>query len=92
MSCEQCSTGEKLVLHIRILQIPGLFRQIQTEYNANPYWEYEKHPIVSRELTMAKEMLKNELPQIPIEKFKEEVVYHVNQNDDTHIRLYLELK
>lgn len=59
MIAQEDARGVIWKLHKRIVTLPNLFQELQKQ-NINPYWEYSKHPILNREISMGtKVCLKN---------------------------------
>lgn len=62
MRCD-CNDSEKFQVHKRRIEITNFHRKM-IEMNMNPYSQYDEHPVVSREIKMAKEMVLERNPDL----------------------------
>lgn len=67
MSCS-CCEPDLIEVHTRKLYLIDFYRTM-TSQNMNPYSEYDKHPIIKREIEMGMAMIRKQNPffsQVPI--------------------------
>ena len=73
----QCCEPERFIIHFRKIEIPNYYRDM-IKRNINPSTDYAKHPIINREIEMAKAMVLQRNPDLKGFDFGNEVVDYGN--------------